>query len=104
MTIPEKIKVVRIVDGEVEEMYPTPGYKGILLWRKLNKDGSKPGNRYPDGRLDDSPAPSSWAHVDEIRETKANAIRARIDALEEQILDLERELMDLYATKEEVSA
>ena len=96
------IKVVRIQDGTVEEMYPTPGYRGTSLWRKLNKDGGVPGNRGRDGSLDNEPHLYSWARYDQGQEIKANVIRARIEDLQRLVELAQGDLVALYPTVEKV--
>ena len=101
MATPEKIKVVHIRSGAVEEMYATPGFASLHLWRKLNKDGSRPGNRYSDGLLRDKPTLYTFARYDQEREVKANVIRAEIKDLQTRQRLAENELLHLYATEEE---
>ena len=82
-------------------MYPTPGYNSYLLWRKLNKDGSVPGNRHPDGTLYNRPRLYSWARYDHELEVKANVIRAQIADLQRQVALAQEDLVALYPTVKE---
>ena len=99
----ETIKVVRVHDGRVEEMYAIRGYNSYRLYRRLNKNGTEPARRRQDGNLNDAPDDmlhSRWGHYNQEREVRASAVRALIAELRLRVNLVEKELLALYAEKE----
>ena len=92
----ERVKVVFISNGEVKDML-LQRIAGSL-WRVVNKDGSIPGNRSPDGHLASPKYPHRLTYVlyDAAREERATAIRRDIDRIQDELDAANRRLLDVY--------
>jgi len=97
----ERVKVVRISTGEVEDMLLEPSsYPGSqgTLWYNVNLDGSVPLAHYCNGHLANpkNPLAVHYALYDVEREKRAESARADITRMKIELEAANKRLLDVY--------